>query len=1192
MNPGDTEQNPQKEKNTQPTSEAVNAAKIRDQVRQEIIEADTPEKKAELAAKLLQEIRDAEESAQRYEEAKAKGDDSEKKDQGNKVRKTIVRIAEVAKMSDKEEIKLPIKPKTRALLQELAERDISEGTASAIENLFKEELRGDKDIILTKEGEASDFEKKLELLKSSDSIAWNRVVEALENNPTPFEMNKNEISDKFRQGEAPKAISEESNRAVYEQQRENAFTYDRENYYGRFTHEQQEFLHNFYTPTKFKNYIESKINSPKSEEKKEDYKKRIVEIFTEQEKPIPSGQELDQLADQRWRQQVSYDIGNEFGMVLNQLLLRLQQEGANKPYDELAQEDFMRGIRATENQIRNALQTLQTTLKGLEQNPEYEKIKLYKFFDEGHYTDEREKVVDSKTGEKKTLTYPRLHPLLRPKEIGIKDYAIQLTIDMDHLLDQRNYLHDVRVVFNHPPGEKGFYGGLAGYAEKYQGTDLDEMMLLPDAPLSLEAYHLYEKYLEEDFASLDWRHRPTEFQTRLEYINTQLEQEIINQMMIEYGASVSEERIRAAVNIGTGIARGVFLTEPEKSAYADPVDAEGTGLFASYGTNDFGALNAFNPLHTALRWQSEGLLPLYYFMPFDSLTGAADRGLWDHKKMFDLSKKYFESFKKGGKYLEELKGKKLFFDELIDICNVGGVSKRRGWRMQYSLEGHMKYNENGSVNALESFKAMDAIGYEAVADFMFHNKRMGEGMLKAKEGTALGNQRKELFEYIFNRYFTEFEKTDFTSYMSKLHTLGEAKAQEKIQKEGLMPAGSFEEQAWLEASNMFLERAVIREIACRFPSKFIRIDRNRFNKEGVSRWQRIQKELGLSRDEFDRAMKDFVFAETLLRKEMSGTIKDQLAFDPTLDLHQLKNIHGVLNEETIERLLSQAKGRDKNGNTMTPERIAMVKKIYQMIKKDYLNGEFLDEKGIKAVKDYTFTFGLEDTDISLIAFRGTGPRMIARSIGDIAGMEANVVSGILELPRMLNRIATDGKHDFSALTEYLRKAQDQIQRVHGTGEDAKYVYKIAAMVIQYFKKDSVSKPLFGLFGLGKRNSIAAEYAGRSTAVWEWDSRDIDRFLIALESTHLLPRDPYRLDRPAEYENVYWLNPITKKPWKVPFAKKRKVNYEWSGRRLRENLGGLPVDMLFDSIQLVPLITLVLLYKYIKDALQENTGKKK
>ena len=54
----------------------------------------------------------------------------------------------------------------------------------------------------------------------------------------------------------------------------------------------------------------------------------------------------------------------------------------------------------------------------------------------------------------------------------------------------------------------------------------------------------------------------------------------------------------------------------------------------------------------------------------------------------------------------------------------------------------------------------------------------------------------------------------------------------------------------------------------------------------------------------------------------------------------------------------------------------------------------------------------------------------------------------------------------------------------------------------------MAKPLFGLLRIGQKNSIAAEYAGRSSAVWEWDSRDIDRFAVALESYNLLPLNPY------------------------------------------------------------------------------------
>ena len=884
----------------------------------------------------------------------------------------------------------------------------------------------------------------------------------------------------------------------------------------------------------------------------------------------------------------------ELGKVMNQLLLRLQQEGAHKFYDELAQQDFMRGIQATENQIRSALQTLQSNLAELEKNPkyakEYENVKLYKFFDEGHYIDEREKVVD---GETRSLPYPRLHPLLKPKEISLKDFALQLTFEVYHLIHQRNYLHDARVVFNHPPGDHGFYSGLGGYAEKYAGTDIDEMMLLPDGNLALEAYHLYEKYLEEDFASLDWKHRPTEFTSELEYVNSKLEKEIIEQMRLEYGDEISEERIKSAINIGVGLARGVFLTEPEKSAYADPVDNEGQGMVASYGTNDAGALNALNPLHVELRWQGEHHMFMYYFMPI-----GGQKGPWDHKDMWKNMGNYLDSYIKGNSKLP----KNLFIDEMIGVTKAGGIFKRKGWRMQSSLEGFYKYLANDQVDALESFKAMDYIGYEAVADF-FDNKKMGKNLLKAKEGTALGQQRRDFFKYVYEKYFNEIDGTDFDGYMKSLRKLGEEQALKVLDgkakgsngAKGTLPAGSWEEQVELEISQIFLDRAKIREIALRFPSKFLRIDRSRFEADGVSRWQKIQKELGMERDEFNMVMKDFVFAETLLRKEISGKVKDQLRLDPSLNLNDIKVDYESLNEVTIERLLKQTKGVDKDGKLlMTQERIEKVKKIYRAIKQNFINGKFLDKDGREAVKNYTFSFGVEDTDLGLMAFRGTGPRMVARSIKDTGILEEGAIPAISNLGRMLQAIAIDGKQDFSPIIEAMVKARKAFNDVHGTGDDQKFNYNLATAVIQYFKKDSMAKPLFGLFRLGKRNSIAAEYAGRSTAVWEWDSREIDRFCTALESYRILPKTAFDFfdvrKKGGEYESVYWK--IGNKAWKTPF-KKQKVSFEYNAAKLRKEFGGDWKAISWDYInQFLPIAMAFLLWKYFKDAMDEASGKKK
>lgn len=1078
--------------------------------------------------------------------------------------------------------------KVQAILNELKTDNIEQ--LGRIAEHLGSYLTGTKNILITKPGqEKSDFEKAVDSLKSEDPAAYEKVRSGIENRSESFGLTKEEASEKF--GTEVKEPVEDQRNTGYEQMREQVFLRDQSEYYGRFTRDQQEFLHNLYSPTNFKNYVESKINDSEGEESKKEYKTGITKIYQEHEKNIPNEQELNKLVDNRWRQQVSQNIEMELGKVMNQLLLRLQQEGANKFYDELAQEDFMRGIRATENQIRSALITLQSNLAELEKDPkyskEYTKTKLFQFFDQGHYIDEREKEIDPITKEKRSLAYPRLYPLLQPKEIGLKDFALQLTVDMGHLLDQRNYLHDARVVFNHPPGEHGFYSGLGGYAEKYKGTDIDEMMLLPDGNLALEAFHLYEKYLEEDFASLDWKHRPTEFTSELEYVNSKLEREIIEQMKLEYGNDISEERIKAAINIGVGLARGVFLTEPEKSAYADPVDNEGRGMVASYGTNDAGSLNAFNPLHVELRWQGEHHMFMYYFMPIHGKKGA-----WDHKEMWDNMGNYMDSYMKGDAKLP----KNLFIDEMIGVTKAGGPFKRKGWRMKASLEGHFRYNEDGSVNALESFKAMDYIGYEAVADF-FNNAQMGKKMLGAKEGTPLAEQRKEFFKYIYEQYFEKFDGADFNGYIANLKKLGEEKALKIIKEKKTPPAGSWEEQVELETSNIFLNRALVREIALRFPSKFLRIDRGRFQEDGISRWYKIQKELGMGRDDFNAAMKDFIFTETLLRKEISQKIKDQLRLDPTLDLNKVKITYKSLNEETIERLLKQTKGVDKEGKLlMTPERIETVRKIYRAIRENFLNGEFLNGKGIEAVKDYPFSFGVEDTDLGLMAFRGTGPRMVARAIKDTGILEEGAIPAISNLGRMLQQMAIDGKHDFSPIIEAMLKARKAFNDVHGTGDDQKFNYNLATAVIQYFKKDSMAKPLFGLLRIGKRNSWAAEYAGRSTAVWEWDSRDIDRFCLALESHRILPKTAFDFfevrKKGEEYENVYWINPFTKKAFKTPF-KKLKTDFEYNANRLRKEFGGDRKAIAFDIInQLLPLAIAYLLWKYIKDAMDEAEGKKK
>lgn len=1087
--------------------------------------------------------------------------------------------------------------KAQTILNELTNTRLNMEEVGEIAEKLGPYITGAKDILLTERGERSDFEKTVDSFKSEDPVLYEKIIEGIKRRPENFGITGDLANEKFP-SEARKQTGNQENTADRQRLEREMYSDD---LYSRFSPDQQTFLQCLESPEKFKDHVIEKITDPKAAEKKVKFKENIKEIYQEQKRPIPDEQELNQLVERKWLQNVTADITDELGLVMNQLLLRLQREGGNKFYDELANEDFMRGITTTQNRIRNALQKLQQTLVEIKNDPkysdqekkEYEKIKLYKFFDAGHYTDEKEE-------GKKTVPYYKLYPLLKPKEISLSDFALQLTIQLDHMSEQRNYLHDGRVIHKQPPGKDGFYSQLGGYAERYSGTDVDEMMLLPDGDLALEAFQLYEKYLEEDLASLDWRTRPTEYTEQLGDVFTQLELEIIEQMKLEYGSNFDVERIKAAVNKGVGMARAVFLTEPEKSSYTDPVNPDGSGMIGSYGTNDAGSLNALNPLHVELRWQGEHHMFRYYFNSIHGQKGM----MWDHNKMADNQGNYKKSFIEGNEKLPE----DLFIDKMIGVTKAGGIFTREGWRPELALAGHFRYivDKDGkkTVDAIETFRAMDYIGYEAIKDF-FSNMRMGQDILK---NTELAGERKKFFQYIFEHYFKEFDGADFDSYMAEVRKAGEEKAlkvikgedKDRMKDKGTTPAGSWEKQVELETSQIFLKRALMREIALRFPSKFLRIDRSRFEKDGVSRWQKIQKELGMSRDEFNTAMKDFVFTERLLRKEASKRIKDQLYFDPTstIDLNKVKIDYGFLNEKTIEELLlNKTEGKDKDGNLlMTPERIEKVQKIYRAIRENFLNGKFLNGEAIDAVEKYPFSFGVEDTDLSLMAFRGTGPRMIARSIKDTGILEQGAVPAITDLGRTLQQMAINGKQDFSPIIEAMLKARKAFNDVHGTGNDYEFQYTLATAVIQYFKKDSIAKPLFGLFGMGRINSSAGLYAGRSTAVWEWDSRDIDRFITSLESYRLLPKKAYEIwnvnKKGAERVDAYGINPFTKKPFKLPW-KVNRVDFEYNAARLRKEFGGRYRDMAFDIINnLLPLALIFVFWQFLKKALEETEGKKR
>lgn len=1235
---GTPEQNPPEKSQAQQAKEAADQIiqQIRDSLKSDLIQinsetdADKRTKmREELAQKYSNEIQTKLRLLAASEPSVAvSGESEDKKEKVKDAKKTFLEIKEL----QKEGINI-VNPTSQAMVDKIVEQiksgEIADSGVLAIERILGKQLIDG--VVFSKPGEQlSATEQGLKDLYKVDHLTGQQIIANVALNPETFGIDKEDFLKKLDlkppeiEGQRQPTQREMSELEMEAQKFQGDYQY----YQSRFTQDQLQVISTFYAPEQFIDFMEKMESGDDSgdanflkknevQERKQDIEHHIRDYYDKNSSAL-NGRDLETVVkddlEKHWGEEVSEMMAWKVSDVINQIFLELQQKSPHKFYEEIMQGDPFYGPLAIQNKIQTAINSLMTKVGQIERdkdNPLYKKLETLKKHLYRHTADKP--YIDERDGKK----YPRLKPLPFGERVDTSDFIQFLGSTVDHTIHKAEYFHNSRAIYGHPAGEKGFYNQLGGFAESLKGTDIDEIMMLPDGQYIMQAYQLYEKYLEEDFASLDWRHRPDQFQNQLERVNSKLEIEVFEQLKSFY-PNLTKERVRNIVNAAVGISRGVFLTEPEKSAYADPVDAEGRGMVASYSTNDAQSLNVFNPLHNALRWQGEHNWNMMYFMPVEGQPGKA----WDHKKAWDNMAKYMDSFIAGkGRDKEELPD--LFADVMLDINQLGGPNKRKGWRMDYSYDGHYVYDDDNTINAPKTFRAMEAIGYEAIAH-MLSTDKMWVKLLEATDKTAKGREdvaeRTELFSYIYQRYFsadpTKFQESDLTNYLTSLRGKAEKNAMDKIKKTGSLEQETWDAQIAYETSKLFLENTKAHYVASRMPTKFLRIDRNRYTKDGVSRWERIQKELkadkGWDLAEFDMIMKDLTMAEMLLRREISDQIRKQMSFDKHWSLHDIDKMSDLpfkLDEGVIRRLL--AKDSKNKVAYKSEEEIQKVVDLWKHINKDFNNNAFLDGEGAAKIKEYKFTFGLEDTDISLIPYRGTGPRMIARAIKDIGGIEATVTPWLLNMPNILSEIAISGKHDFGPIIEYLVKAKKAINDVHGSEAAQEFVYKVSGAIINYFKIDARAKGIWGLFGLrkmGQRNSMAAEYAGRSTAVWEWDSREIDRYCTALESYRLIPLNPYdaNLTKRAELKDGKWVEhgyvggkmedrwiklPFLKKP--IKFGKKRHIDFEFNGAKLRKEHGADWKAITFDYInQFLPLALAFLLWKYIKDAMDEASGKKK
>ncbi|MCX6732913.1 MAG: hypothetical protein NTV98_05230, partial [Candidatus Roizmanbacteria bacterium] len=939
--------------------------------------------------------------------------------------------------------------------------------------------------------------------------------------------------------------------------------------------------------------------------------KKFVNYYKEVQKKIKTDYNLTDKEEVGKRASAEMEV--KISLLFAKLYAKLDHESPKEFFQTIEQEDIMRGITPVKSELKRRIQRLAGDLHKYEEELHdhgEEEIPFYRRLEEDTVT----AALD--VGGGKLKPRPRLKTKLTAEKSGGGEFAHYLEQIVDHYIEARRYTHNSRAVFLHPAdSQKGFYGQLAHFAAESSMLDFDQMMLLPDNDVFQSAFGLYNKMIEEGFAKNDWRHTATMFTPKENEHLTQIEKRIMGQLKAMYSdrPEISDERLSAALTMAVGASRGMFLTEVEMAAHADPhLDEKGGATFTSYYNQDATPLMAFNPQHLLARFAGgPNLLDPIFFLPVDDFKGR--QGFNDHKELWDKARRYKKSFLEGrGDGKEKLP--RTFFDMLDNIGLIGGPMQRKGWRTSWQLDSlyvsdkiDITDKKTGDVlkshlktNHVKTFQYFENIGYELLQDYVskleapFAEVRDTPNL--KGDAARLAGQKKELFSYIYSKYFDK-NPEGLGGYLDAIRSEKMKSTLALIRKGTICPKNIDDYE------------------------------------DGVGRWKKVMIDMGLDGqfDKFDDIMQDMILAEQMMRKDVSRQMREMR--DKNMPYEQYgKLINYRITPDSINALLRPLIGR--KDSTMTQERIDNVLKLFGYIETNYSkNDKYINEElvpyfknGGAADRTSKYTVALDETDLSFIPFRGGGQSVLARSIRDIAAVEENVSKPITEFVKKMRAMAIDGKRDFGPIIEIIQKVHGAMDGIIGIGYANELASKLASMAIMYMKKDTQARAFMGVLGMNRFNSMAAESAGKKVGIWEWDSKEIDKFVYALEARGLVPGTPYNIGQDPKYEPVYVNIPFAKEPVKLPQTIPLKKVAEWFGfeegkimfkdktifefkdiplfqrrvrdyavwsKQLRENYGGTKFDMLFDILnKYLPAFLLFILFAQIKKAFEDSEGKKK
>ncbi len=935
----------------------------------------------------------------------------------------------------------------------------------------------------------------------------------------------------------------------------------------------------------------------------------------------PAEEELNRLTSSR--------VEQEIVVRFSKLTRRVDQERASEFFEEIVQEGFFSSIQLIKKQLMDKVLLL---TEEAEKRSSYEEsderalpeiLREMKFFKRTSNKVLGEKEIEIDENNKKTISVEKIIPTSKDEAISAAGFLHALYTQIDNEYTVRAFMHNVRAIFFRGKGEQGFWAQLQNYATRLGTTDIDRLGTLPDNDLFMSAFQLYSKYVEERFALYDWVHQPNMFINNLQSTTSEIEDMVFEDLEKLFPDAAKDPwRVRRALNFGVGLSKGVFMTEVEAAAWADPnvrTDRNGEATFVSYYTNDNAAIMALNPLHHFLRWQQESMFkgPLL-FMPVSGYRRRMLR-LWDHAKLWERMKGFKNSWLKGKSAFNDIKTnsqEKTFFELLTNIGNIGSPLTRSGWRLGKAFEGWMDYEstteEKGiNLKVIDSWKAVENIGYEVLLNFV--QNRITSDFLANNN-----SQREAFFKYLNERYINGDIDSETGKFKARKDLKIEVKeTRNQLEKE--FKDDPFKKNVQVKDEDIYerlLYKALTGVIRNRLPSKFVRIERDRLSDGGIRLWEEIRKDLksweespqdkeGIpqqsqakdqrkvekvwSPEKMDKAMRNLMLVELSLRQETSARMVKYLEELTVSDKDKsLKDFDGSgykVTPENINRILV-------NEMKLSQEEAEDAKKLFEKINGKILNNDFINQFASKIQnKEFPFALAAEELDTKFLAFRAAGESVLARNMGDNANLEQHVTDKLQGFLDTLHAVSLDPQHDISKIVDNLQEMKSTFEALHGNLVAFEKMHDFAGLTIAYFKKDTAAKNWVGrLTRFGRYNSIAAEVAGTFRGVWEWEAGEIDNFVVELERRRIVPKGLHELSikNMPEVER-------RKKFFGIPMG--YKITYdpkfeELTGKKMRKDFGGSKWDIASEILnKYIPLVMLFILVQAILRAGKEELGGK-